>query len=564
MSERGARDFVKGSLWSFLQNLSFIFPMIFVFLFLDRVIRPSLENEAAASLSYWSYIVAALILVLIMALVSYFQYNSTYLDVYTESGRRRIALAEKLRQLPLSYFGKKNLSDLTLTIMEDTTDLEMIFSHAVPQLAGSVLLIILAFFGMLSLSVPLTFALFWVVPVAFIIILLSKRFETRWHKNIYLKKRDVSEKIEEGLEQIQEIKSYGQEERYLNELNEEQDNYEKTQLSGELLLGIIINLTQAIIKLGIPTLVLVGFSLLQSGGVDLLTFLFFLLISAVIYEPLLMLLNNSAVLFHLDVRLERIGEILDMESPTGEKEYQLDNYDIEFDKVSFGYEKDSQVLDEVSFVAKQGEVTALIGPSGGGKSTTARLAARFWDADSGSVRIGGMPVKNIDPEALLKQFSIVFQDVVLFNASVLDNIRIGRKDATDEDVMKAAKMAQCDAFVKDLPNGYQTRIGENGSKLSGGERQRISIARALLKDAPVILLDEATASVDVENETEIQTAISTLIKDKTVLIIAHRMRTISLADHLVVLADGRVVEQGSPNALYEQKGMYYRMVQQSN
>jgi ATP-binding cassette subfamily B protein IrtB len=374
-------------------------------------------------------------------------------------------------------------------------------------------------------------------------------------------KRAVTEKIQEGIQQVQEIKSYGQEETYLRELSVEQEQFEKGQIKGELLVGVIINTVHALIKLGIPTLILVGTTLLIAGKVDFLTYLFFLILSSVIFNPLLNALEHGAVLFFLDIRIKRMNEIMDLPVQTGAADYQVDDYTIRFDYVGFSYKDDEEeVLQDVSFEARQGEVTALIGPSGGGKSTVAKLAARFWDVNRGSITLGDTDITTIDPEALLENYSIVFQDVVLFNGSVMDNIRIGKKDASDGEVLCAAHAARCDDFVHDLPDGYRTIIGENGSRLSGGERQRISIARALLKDAPIVLLDEATASVDAENETRIQAAISELVRNRTVLIIAHRMRTIANADKIVVLENGRVAETGLPSTLIKQNGLFARML----
>ncbi len=404
-------------------------------------------------------------------------------------------------------------------------------------------------------------AVFWVVPVALAILLVTKRMQTKEHRMSYLQKRAVTEKIQEGVRQIQEIKSYGQEETYLRELSDKQGQFEKGQVSGEMLVGVIINATHSLIKLGVPTLILVGTTLLIAGKVDFLTFLFFLILSSLVFNPLLNALEQGAVLFFLDVRINRMKEIMNLPIQSGTVDYTLDDYSIRFNHVGFSYkEGEANVLNDVSFEARQGEVTALIGPSGGGKSTTARLAARFWDVNSGTVTLGGTDISTIDPEALLKNYSIVFQDVVLFNESVMDNIRIGKKDATDEEVLQAARAARCDDFVHKLPKGYQTIIGENGSTLSGGERQRVSIARALLKDAPIVLLDEATASVDVENETKIQAGISALVKNRTVLIIAHRMRTIANADKVVVLENGCVAEMGSPEELKEKNGIFAHML----
>lgn len=561
MSEQGARDFIKGVLWTTLQNLSFMLPVILVYLFLQHFLSPYLNGREVVTTSIWEYIAFSIMAIGIIYAITRFQYENTYVNVYNESAVRRISLAEKLRKLPLSYFGEKNLSDLTSTVMQDATDLEHTFSHAVPQLVGSFVTLILAMIGLGFMNWQLALAVFWVVPVALTVLWITKTMQTREHQTSYLQKRAVTEKIQEGIQQIQEIKSYGQEETYLHELSNEQERFEKGQIKGELLIGVIINTVHALIKLGIPTLILVGTTLLLAGKVDFLTYLFFLILSSVIFNPLLNALEHGAVLFFLDIRINRMNEIMNLPVQTGTAGYYVNDYTIRFDHVDFSYKDDEEkVLHDVSFEARQGEVTALIGPSGGGKSTAAKLAARFWDVNSGTITLGGTDITTIDPEALLKNYSIVFQDVVLFNGSVMDNIRIGKKDASDGEVLCAAHAAQCDDFVHNLPDGYRTIIGENGSTLSGGERQRISIARALLKDAPIVLLDEATASVDAENETKIQAAISELVRNRTVLVIAHRMRTVANADKIVVLENGHVAETGSPSALIKQNGLFARML----
>ncbi|HBG42494.1 MAG TPA: ABC transporter ATP-binding protein [Porphyromonadaceae bacterium] len=563
MSEQGAKDFMKGALWTTAQNISFMLPVMLVYLFLQDILAVYLEGRETAGVPLWGYLAFSVAAIAVIYVVTRYQYDNTYLNVYNESAVRRISLAEKLRKLPLSFFGKKNLSDLTSTIMQDATELEHTFSHAVPQLVGSLVTLFLAIIGLSFMSWQLTIAVFWVVPVALIVLWITKRMQEKEHRASYVQKRAVTEKIQEGILQIQEIKSYGHEDAYLRELCGMQETYEKGQIKGELLVGGIINVIQAVIKLGLPTLILVGTTLLLAGEVDFLTYLFFLILSSVIFNPLLIALEQTAVLFFLDIRINRMKEIMDLPVQAGASDYHLDDYSIRFDGVEFSYkDSDERVLHNVSFEARQGQVTALIGPSGGGKSTSAKLAARFWDADSGTITLGGADITGIDPEALLKNYSIVFQDVVLFNASVMDNIRIGKKEASDEEVLKAAHAAQCDDFVEKLPDGYHTIIGENGSTLSGGERQRISIARALLKDAPIVLLDEATASVDAENETKIQAGISELVKNRTVLIIAHRMRTVANADKIVVLKDGRVVEQGTSQELLKKPdGVYKNMVE---
>ena len=561
LSAKGARDFCKGILFTTLLDIALMFPAVFVFFFLDDYLRPVFNPSESVSHGLTYYTLLGIAFMLVMYVIAVIQYRSTYTTVYDESANRRISLAEKLRKLPLAFFGEKNLSDLTTTIMQDCTDLEHEFSHAVPQLFASVTSIGLIAIGMFFYNWQLSLALFWVVPVALIIILLAKKQMRKDFSGNYQDKRNVTEQIQEGLETIQEIKSYNQEDDYLSKLQKKIKQYEKTQTKGELLTGIFVNGAQSILKLGLASVIIVGATLMASGKVDLFTYLIFMVIGSRVYTPISEVMANIAVLVYLDVRINRMNEMEALPIQQGKAEFAPVGYNIEFSKVDFSYESGKQVLKNVSFTAKQGEITALVGPSGSGKSTAVKLAARFWDIQGGKIILDGQDISQIDPEVLLKNYSIVFQDVVLFNASIIDNIRIGKLDATDEEVMHAAQLAQCDEFVSKMPQGYHTIIGENGETLSGGERQRLSIARALLKDAPIALLDEATASLDVENETKIQAGISELVKNKTVLIIAHRMRTVANADKIVVLDNGSVAEMGKPDELRKQDGIFSKMVE---
>ncbi len=560
LSEKGAKDFIKGTIWTTLLNISLMLPAVFIYLFLEQYLTKVLNPTVEITRGFWYYILLGLGFMTIMFIIAMFQYSSTYFTVYKESANRRIALAEKLRQLPLAFFGEKNLSDLTSTIMNDNTDLEHTFSHAVPQLFASIFSIMLIATGLFFYNWQLSLALFWVVPFATAILLIAKRKIDRENKIGYQNKRNVSEKIQEGLDTVQEIKSYNQEEAYVEELNATVDIYEKQLISGELLTGIFVNSSAAFLKLGLACVIIFGATMVASGTISLFVYLIFLMIAASIYNPISEVFNNLAALLYLNVRINRMNEMQAMHVQQGTTDFTPRDFDIEFSNVDFSYEEGKQVLQNVSFTAKQGEITALVGPSGGGKSTCAKLAARFWDIQNGKISIGGQDIGKIEPETLLKYYSIVFQDVLLFNTSIKENIRVGKRDATDEEIIRVAKLAQCDEFICRMPQGYNTIIGENGETLSGGERQRISIARALLKDAPIVLLDEATASLDVENETKIQAGISELVKNKTVLIIAHRMRTVANADKIVVLESSKVVEAGSPDILRMQDGIFSRMV----
>lgn len=560
LSQKGAKDFCKGAFFTLLLDIALMLPAVFMFFFLEDYLRPILHPGASPLHGLLYYSLLGIGFMLLMYICAVLQYRSTYTTVYEESANRRISLAEKLRILPLAFFGEKNLSDLTATIMDDCTDLEHTFSHAVPQLFASIISIALIAVGMAFYNWQLTLALFWVVPIALAVILLAKRNMRKGNESNYLNKRAVSEQIQEGLETIQEIKSYNREDDYLDKLDEKIGTYEKVLTRNELTTGIFVNGSQSILKLGLASVIIVGAHLLAEGTLDLFTYLIFMVIGSRIYAPIHEVLNNLAALFYLDVRISRMNEMEALPVQQGTADFHPEGFDIEFRHVNFSYETGKQVLQNVSFTARQGEITALVGPSGSGKSTAAKLAARFWDIQSGRIMLGGQDISLVEPEALLKNFSIVFQDVVLFNASIMDNIRIGRRDATDEEVMHVARLARCDEFIGRMPQGYQTVIGENGETLSGGERQRISIARALLKDAPIVLLDEATASLDVENETRIQAGISELVRNKTVLIIAHRMRTIANADKIVVLESGEVAEAGAPADLQRRNGGGARMV----
>ena len=560
LSTKGAKDFCKGVFFTTLLDIVLMLPAVFVFLFLEEYLRPVFQPSVSVTHGILYYSILGIIFMIVMYIFAVLQYRSTYTTVYDESANRRISLAEKLRKLPLAFFGEKNLSDLTATIMDDCTDLEHTFSHAVPQLFASIISILLITVGMAFYNWQLTIALFWVVPLAAAILLFSKKEIQKSNESNYLNKRMVTEHIQEGLDTIQEIKSYNQERDYLEKLDASIDTYEKVLTRNELVLGILVNGSQSVLKLGLASVIIVGANLLASGTIDLFTYLIFMVIGSRVYAPISEVMNNIAALFYLDVRISRMNEMEALPVQHGTTDFTPKGYDIEFQQVDFAYEQGKQILKNLSFTARQGEKTALVGPSGSGKSTAARLAARFWDIQSGKITLGGQDISRIDPETLLTNYSVVFQEVVLFNASIIDNIRIGKRDATDEEVRRVARLAQCDEFVTKMPQGYQTIIGENGETLSGGERQRISIARALLKDAPIVLLDEATASLDVENETKIQAGISELVRNKTVLIIAHRMRTVANADKIVVLENGSVAEMGTPEELKKKNGIFARMV----
>ena len=509
---------------------------------------------------YSMYLIEFVIVVILIFIAHYIQYNMTFYKTYKESARLRIRVAEKLRKFPLMFFSKRDLSDLTTTILSDVTGMEHALSHFIPEFFGSIASTLLLSISMFFFDFRMALAAVWCVPVSFLLVVLAKRKLSNAGFKDRQKQLVRTEKIQETLETIRDLKANHYTQQYLNEVDQVIDDCEKSQIKTELTNALFVVSSQLILKLGIATVVIYGVTSLINQMIDLKVFMLFLIVASRLYDPLSGTLQNLAAIISCDPKIARLNEIENYPLQTGEEKFEPSNYDIEFKNVSFEYQSEKKVLEDVSFVAKQNEITALIGNSGGGKTTCASLAARFYELNEGVIKIGGIDISTVDPEILLSKFSIVFQEVVLFNNTILENIRIGKKDATDEEVMEAAQKAFCDEFVEKLPDGYNTVIGENGSKLSGGQRQRISIARAILKDAPIILLDEASASLDVESETFVQKALSRLIANRTVIMIAHRMRTIANASKLIVLEDGHVVEQGTPEQLLRKEGVYQRMV----
>lgn len=555
LSEQGAKDLIKGCLACVLQNLSFMFPVGLLYYLVN-----DLMNGGVPGGKIPFYVAGCVVCIGLILLTTFIQYNATYFATYKESGIRRIALAEHLRKIPLSFFGKKDLADLTSTIMADCTFLEQSFSHFIPELAGSIISTVLISIGLLFTDWRMALAALWVLPVAFAIVGFSAKIQENLNQKAMDVKMACADGIQECIETVRDLKANNAEQAYLKGLEKKIRAVEHRSILNEFGLAVFVVSASLVLKLGIATVALVGAVLLMQGSLSVLTFFMFLLVVSRLYDPLQGALQNLAAVISTRTNIARMNEILDHPIQQGSDRLSNQGYDIVFDHVGFAYNTGETVLKDVSFTAKQGEVTALVGPSGGGKTTVSRLAARFWDINRGKITVGGMDVSRIDPETLLSLYSIVFQDVTLFDNTILENIRIGNKDATDEQVIAAAKLANVDEFAEKLPDGWHTNIGENGCELSGGERQRISIARAFLKNAPIILLDEATASLDVENETLIQTALSRLIADKTVLVIAHRMRTVAGADKIVVLSDGTVAEEGSPKDLEEKNGVYAHMV----
>ena len=561
LTEKGVQNVKKGTFWTVIVNIVVMGGVSVLYLLMKDLMAVFIGNQTEMN------IITILILLVAFVFLSFIthlqQYTATYGLVYGEVKVTRIALAEKLRQLPLGYFNKKDIADLTETIMGDVNRMEHVWSHVLGYLYGSYISTGIIAVFLFIYDWRLAIACLWGVPVAFGLLFGSRKWTSKASEKLKQAAIKVSDGIQETLENVREIRATNQEKTYLRGLYQKIDEHEKVMVKGELVAGIFVNAASVIMRLGVATTILVGAHLIVQGQVDFMILFMFLLVITRIYAPFDQSLALIAEMFVSQVSANRMMEIYDTPVASGKETFEPKGHDIEFHHVSFAYD-DHDVLKDVSFIAKEGEVTALVGPSGSGKSTCAKLAARLWDVNKGTITVGGIDINTVDPEILLRDYSMVFQDVVLFDDSIKENIRLGKRNATDEEVYQAAKAANCDEFVQKLPNGYDTLIGENGAKLSGGERQRISIARALLKDAPIILLDEATASLDVENETKIQEALSRLLAKKTVLVIAHRMRTVQSADKIIVLEDGKVKEEGSPEQLYKQNGLYRHMLDLQN
>lgn len=552
-SKDGAVGLIKGIIACAFQNMAFMLPTGFLYYLVKDLLGGDMGGKAVF------YTVGCVICFALILITTWFQYNNTFFTTYEESGKRRLSLAERLRKLPLSFFGKKDLADLTSTIMADCEVLEKDCSHYIPALFGSVISTIVIALGLFAFDKAMALAALWVIPVSVLIIVLSYKVQDRAQQRNMSVKMACADGIQEYIETLRDLKANNAESSYLKGLKSKIRSVEKGAFKTEITTAVFVTSAGMVLKFGIATVALVGASRLVSGKIDVLTLFMFLLVASRLYDPMQASLQNLAAVIAMRTNVARMNEILDHEIQQGGDTLTNKGCDITFDHVGFAYKSGETVLSDVSFTAKQGEVTALVGPSGGGKTTVSRLAVRFWDNQKGKITVGGMDISKIDPEKLMTLYSIVFQDVTLFNNTIMENIRLGRKVATDEEVLAAAHLANCDEFAEKFPDKWNTDIGENGCELSGGERQRISIARAFLKDAPIILLDEATASLDVENETAIQTALSRLIRNKTVLVIAHRMRTVAGADKIVVLSDGVVAEQGTPEELLNKNGIFKRM-----
>ena len=557
LNDSGYRNLLRSSAFCTIHNLSQMLPAVALLLFVCDILG---DNPYDYDIPVWGYVCLLLLCIVLLTVTVHLQLGSTSIDVYNESSATRISLAEKIRKLPMSFFSRTDPTDLTVRFMGDVAVQETAMMHWFPQMVGAMISTVVIGVAILAYNPILGAASLWPIPVSYAVILSSKhvlqnRIRIRGEQTL-----DMTEGIQEYLETARDLKGCDAEDAYLEGLYSKIDSTENSEIKSEFTAATFVMLSQVVLKFGIATTALAGVYMLLSGSLELIVFILFLITVSRLYDPLNGILTDLASMINTEYNMARIQEIEDVPVQTGTTEFHPRSYDIEFINVGFSYDGGSDVLRDVSFSARQGEVTALIGPSGEGKSTAAKLAARFWDVDSGVITVGGVDISTVDPEALLTHYSIVFQDVTLFNTTVKDNIRIGRRDATDEEVFAAAKAARCDGFISTLPEGYDTVIGENGANLSGGERQRISIARALLKDAPIVILDEATASLDTESETQIQQALSELIRDKTVIVVAHRMRTVEGADKIVVLSNGVVKEQGTPADLMSKNGTFAKMV----
>ena len=563
LSRQGAKDFVKAVVLTVICNISLMIPVGVTMAVIQYMLTaiPAGENTAGKILYYTG--IAVLVLA-VLFILHYLQYGALYLSVYTESANRRIGFAETLRKLPLSFFGKRDLSDLTATMIADCSSLDQMFSHYIPVLFAAIISTTIVGISMFFFNPIMALAVLWVVPVAILLTAGSKKMQDTYGLRNIAAGRAVTDCIQEGLETNRDLKACNRQNIYMQELVKKTNEAEKAHIKAELATGSFVSSAQAVLHIGMATTVLTGAGLYTKGELPLLYMIGFLFAAARIYDPLSIVLMNMAATFNAKLQINRMRAIMEEPIQTGTESFTPNGFDISFENVDFSYREGEGVLSNVTFTAKQGQVTALVGPSGGGKSTSAKLAARFWDINKGKITLGGVDISTIDPETLLKYYAIVFQDVVLFRDAIMENIRLGRRGASDEEVLAAAKAAQCEEFISKLPDGFQTKIGENGSTLSGGERQRISIARALLKNAPVVLLDEATASLDVENESQVQDALSKLVQNKTVLVIAHRMRTVAGADKVVVLENGSVAQMGKPSDLMQQSGIYRNMVELQN
>lgn len=560
LSESESNLIKQGIIFNALSNLSKMLPVGISTYVLSQMFTFVSQNKISVKLPITKYVCLSLIIIIIMAIMSYIEYTKTFVDIYRESANRKIDISEFLRKLPLSFFAKRDLADITTIIMTDTSGIEHALAHVVPQCYGTLISTVIICIAMIFLNYKLAFALFWVIPLAFLVVFLSRRIQSKYGEKFKKEKINSSDKIQMTLEMIKEIKSFGLQTDYKNDIKKQLDKFEFMQRKTELFSATILASAQMLLKLGTVSVILIGSILLLKNKVDLFTYIIFLFSSGLIYEPINALINSLTEIFQADILVSRIDDIKKEKIEENTMKIDEKNFEISFKDVYFGYD-DMSVLNGVTFIAQEGKKTALVGSSGSGKSTALKLAAGFYKPDKGEITLGGKDISKINSEELLKYYSVVFQDVLLFDNTIMENIRLGNKNATDEEVIKASKLAQCHDFISKLPEGYNTYIGENGKLLSGGEKQRISIARAIIKDAPIVLLDEVTSALDIQNENLIQEAMSYITKDKTVIVIAHKLDTIKDCDKIIVFKTGKIIESGKHKELIKFNGFYKKLTE---
>lgn len=556
LTEKGSKGLIKASISSFFVYYIYMLPLFLVMYFIKDILEDGIKSPIF-------YTIGIILVAMVMFVVLYINYNTLYTETYSESKNLRIEIANILKSLPLSYFSKHDIADLSQTIMKDVEGIEHALSHAIPQAIGLVLFLIFVFISMLINNYKIALCIIIPIVISFILLLLSKKMQVRSATKYFDKLRENSDEFQEAIELQQEIKSYGQSQRFTEKLKKEMDNSEKIHIASEFMQAGPILLSSSILRFSLGLTILFGSYLYLNGSLNMLFYMGYIIGAAKIIFSAETLYENIGEIMYIDAKVDRIRELKNTEIQIG-KDIELKEYDIELNDVEFSYNEDTKVIKGISFTAKQNEVTAIVGPSGCGKTSVLRLISRLYDYDSGEILIDGQDIKNISTDSLFDKISIVFQDVMLFNTSIMENIRLGNRNATDDEVRRAAEFANCNEFVEKLPEGFNTFIGENGSNLSGGERQRISIARAILKDTPIILLDEISASLDVENEMKIQESLNHLIKNKTVIIISHRLKSIENADKIVVMNEGRIENIGDHKFLLENSKVYKNMIEKSN
>ncbi len=562
LTDKGYSDLKKAIAACTLTNLSLMLPFVVTIQIFVELLKPLMGQEIVWT-NMWILLGAGVIGAVLVFLASKYDYKKTYVTSYIEAETTRITVAERIRKLPMSFFNTKGLSDLTTNIMADVSTTEHVLSHIIPQLCANAISITIVCTLLAIFDWRMALAIFFTLPLACAVIWGSKRSQNRLSEKVVVAKLKASDQVQEYLDGIKVIKACGLSGAKFSALDDALRMLKKLAIKMEFVTGVFVTGAQMLLQAGVGITVFVGTYLLTGGQIALIPLLMFFVIVVRIYGPILVEFTLLPELFHHRIATKRMRTLMTTPIMEGDTQKQLTHWNIDFENVSFSYNaqtpQEDMVIKNMTMSIPSNAITALVGPSGSGKSTISRLIARFWDVNKGTIKVGGVDVKTLDPEHLMSYMSFVFQDVVLFNDTVYNNIRIGNMDASETEVLAAAKAACCDEFVRNLPDGYQTMLGENGCTLSGGERQRISIARALLKNAPIVLLDEATASLDPENEVLIQQAISKLIAGKTVIVIAHRLRTVAGADKIIVLDEGRLVEEGTHDTLMKKRGLYERL-----